>query len=98
VNDTVVTVIAQQVSGRTCAKTEQTVEIGGTACLNPDAVIGHNLGPPLDSPSIIPGGSNNLAPRWLTPQIEEIPWDDHWHLVYLRLLKSDEGVVSETAS
>jgi hypothetical protein len=74
VNDTAVTVTAIELLAPTCAMTEQTVVIKGTTCLNPDAVIGHNLGPSLDSLSIIPGGSNNLAPRWLTPQIEEILW------------------------
>jgi hypothetical protein len=45
VNYTVVTVTAQQVNGHTCLN---------DTVLNPDAVIGHNLGPTLDSPGIVP--------------------------------------------
>jgi hypothetical protein len=90
VNDTVGTVTAIELLAPTCATAEQIVEIRGTTCLNPDAVIGHNLGPPF-VPDILVSG-------WSSPQLDELKWDDHWHLVYLRLSKTGEGVVSNKAA
>jgi hypothetical protein len=90
VNDTVGTVTAIELLAPTCATAEQIVEIRGTTCLNPDAVIGHNLGPPF-VPDILVSG-------WSSPQLDELKWDDHWHLVYLRLSKTGEGVVSKKAA
>jgi hypothetical protein len=64
VNDTVGTVTAIELLAPTCLTTEQTGGINRT--INPDAVIGHNMGPPmkLDCPSwvvCLPSGLASLA-------------------------------------
>jgi hypothetical protein len=45
--------------------------------------------------SVVPDiASNNLSSTWNAPQLEEMPWEDQWLLVYRRLLKTGDGVVS----
>jgi hypothetical protein len=87
---TVGTVTAIELLAPTCLTTEQTGGINRT--INPDAVIGHNLGPALDGPSVVP---DNLAPSWSSPVVEELKWNDRWHLVYLNALKTGGGIVSK---
>jgi hypothetical protein len=49
--------------------------------------------------SIIPDvAPNNLVSNWTTPQLTQMQWDDSWFLVYLRLSKTGEGVVSNKAA
>jgi len=66
-----------------------------TPCLSSDCSVG-----PTDTleqaSSIIPDvAPDNSASCWSTPQLEEIPRDDHWVLVYRRLLKTGENTISK---
>jgi hypothetical protein len=65
-----------------------------TPCLPSDC--SEDLTATLEDSSIVPDvAPNNLAPKWTTPELTELEWNDHWFLAYLNKLKTGEDIISK---